>query len=259
MSKRHVRNLLYGGGSLLMALAFTGTVSAQSTAQVFQANLTQLNTSGTSGTATVRVEGDKATVTVNTTGASANLAHATHIRTGGTGSCPANPTGTNKDGEPNTISTKEAEKSFGTIAVSLTTSGDVAPGSALAVDRMPKADANGRVSYTRTFTLPKGVTASSMSNAVVVQHGIAKLTGDKTKYDGSKKSDLNPDLPAEATLPAACGKLTAAPAGGVATGGGSTAGIEHSALFGIGAVALIASGVITLAHLRRTALAARKQ
>lgn len=74
MSKRHIRNLMTGGGSLLVALAFTGTVSAQAASQTFQANLTQLNNSGTTGTATVRLEGNRATVTVNTTGASANLA-----------------------------------------------------------------------------------------------------------------------------------------------------------------------------------------
>lgn len=249
MVKRHVRNLAAGSGGLLLALAFTGTVAAQSAAQVFQANLTQLNSSGTTGTATVRLEGNQATVNVNATGASPNLAHATHIRVGGTGSCPTN----------RSTNTRDAQSAIGQVAVSLTTTGDVNPSSALAVDRMPKADGQGRISYSRTFTLPQGVTAAQMNTATISVHGVSKLGGDRNKYDGNAKSELDNKLPAEATAPAACGDLNAAPAGGVATGGGSTAGVEHTALFGIGASALIASGVLTLVYLRRSVLATRKQ
>ena len=43
---------------------------------------------------------------------------------------------------------------------------------------------------------------------------------DNGKYDGDTKSDLDPSLPTEATDPAICGVLAAAPAGGVRTGGG---------------------------------------
>jgi hypothetical protein len=98
-----------------------------------------------------------------------------------------------------------------------------------------------------------------MNNAVIMQHGISELTGDKAKYDGTKKSELDNKLPAETTLPSACGKLTAVPAGGVATGGGSTAGIEHTGLFATGAIALIAAGSMTLLHLRREALTVTKR
>lgn len=233
-----IRSLVVAGAVSFLALITAPAAFAASSTQMYQANLTALNSSGTTGTATVTVDGDQVTVKINTTGASANLPHAQHIHIGGTHTCPTSSADKNNDG---VISTVEGQPAYGSVKVSLTTSGDTSAKSAVAVDRFPKADKDGNVTYSRTFTLPVGVSASDLANAVIVQHGVASIGGDKTKYDGSAKSQLDKSLPLEATAPSACGVLTAAPTGGAATGGGSTSGIESPTLFVLGGLAVAAA------------------
>jgi hypothetical protein len=226
----------------LSTLVFAPAVSAagQQQTRVYHANLTSLNKSGTTGTATVKVMGDKATVKIDSTGASAGLRHAQHIHIGGKNVCPTKKADKNNDG---VVSTVEGKPAYGGIKVSLTTKGKTGHKSALAVKRFPSASKKGAISYSRTFTLPKGVSASDIGKGVIVQHGVASLSGKKSKYDGKAKSQLDKSLPLEVTAPADCGKLVAAPKGGASTGGGATAGIEDPALFAIGGTAIVAAGV----------------
>lgn len=249
MKKTTTKGLMLGGAMLLSAAAVTPSAFAAQTTAMYQANLTSLNNSGTTGTATVSVTGDQATVTVHTTGASPNLPHAQHIHIGGNNTCPTMADDANKDG---VLSTAEGAPDYGGVKVSLTTSGDVSDSSALAVSRFPTASKSGEVTYTRTFTLPNGVTASDVANGVIVQHGVSEIGGDKAKYDGDAKSSLDKSLPLEATAPNSCGKLVAMPVGGAATGIGSTAGIEDKGLFAVGGVAVLFAGVI-LANRRLSA------
>lgn len=249
LKKTFIRSLALGSVTALSVAALSPAVFAASSTQMYQANLTALNKSGTTGTATVKVTGNQVTVTVDTTGASANLPHAQHIHIGGKNVCPTMSDDSNHDG---ILTTAEGQPSYGGIKVSLTTSGDTSANSGLAVKRFPTASASGKVSYSRTFTLPSGVSASDIANGVIVQHGVASLSGDKTKYDGSAKSGLDKSLPQEATVPAACGKLTAVPTGGASTGGGSTAGIENVSIFALGGAAIIAAGA-AFVYSRRTA------
>jgi hypothetical protein len=241
MKKRLFQGIAFSGVAMLCTATAVPTIAAAQNMQMYQANLSALNNSGTTGTATVSVEGDQATVTLNTTGASANLPHAQHIHIGGNNVCATMDDDENGDG---VLTTAEGQPSYGTIKVSLTESGDVSADSGLAVKRFPSANGEGKVSYSRTFTLPEGVNADDIAKGVVVQHGVASLTGDKTKYDGEQKSALNKDLPREATVPAACGKLTSMPNGGVGTGLGSTDGVEHGAFLAIGGAAILAAGVL---------------
>lgn len=209
---------------------------------MYQANLNALNGSGASGTAMVEeVDENTVKVTLNVTGTSANLPHAQHIHVGGNNTCPT--PSADKDNDK-LINTVEGQPAYGEIKVSLTTTGDVSKDSGLAVDRFPVANADGTVSYSRTFDLPSGVTSQDIANGVIVHHGISELFNDKAKYDGDKKSPLNKDLPLEATIPAACGKLTAAPVGGVGAGSGSTAGLENVGFALAGGLAIAASAVL---------------
>ncbi len=80
-------------------------------------------------------------------------------------------------------------------------------------------------------------------------HGVDH--NDNGKYDGDTKSDLDPSLPTEATDPAICGVLAAAPAGGVQTGGGGTSTPNE----GLG---LALGGGLILTALGTGAFAARK-
>jgi hypothetical protein len=253
MKKTLLKGLAVSGVAVLASATFSPLASAQAADTTYQTNLTQQNKSSASGTATVTVNGNNVSVSVRASGLSANLAHPIHLHVGGTGVCPTPAADTNKDGY---VDTKEAEPFVGPMKVSLTTSGDTSVNSALALDRMPKADSKGALTYNRTFTLPSGVTAADMAKASVDVHGISTLFNDKTKYDGDKKSELDNKVAFETTVPTACGKLTTSPIGGAATGVGSISGVEAPILFVTGAVAL--AGAIVAGAVARKQLAGRE-
>jgi hypothetical protein len=218
----------------------------------YQADLTQLNQSGVSGTGMVTLDGNTATVTIEATGLLAGSPHAQHFHIGAQGACPTDADDTDGDGF---VSVTEGGPFYGDIGTSLTTEGDTSPDSGLAIDRFP-TDAS--ESYSRTFEITDDVhKAFEDGTAVLVLHGIDK--DGSGAYDGDVMSDLDPTLPMEATAPAACGAFTVAqmgtaPSGGAETGGGSTAGIEQSAAFGVGAVALVgAAAAGAVAYRRRQA------
>lgn len=268
--KLFLKNLALTGAALTSTLAFSPAVaSAQSSTQTYRAELVSLNNSGATGLATVKVAGNKVTVTIQSTGLSANLPHAQHIYIGGKNVCPTMSAGSKVDGVQ-VLSTVQGQPSYGSVKVSLTTSGNVDSSSAFTMNDYPKANSKGDVTYSRTFTLPSGVTASDVANGVIVQHGVASIFGSKTNYDGSAKSQLDKSLPLEETVPADCGKLvsatvggrgggaptagTSTPTGAPNTGSGSTAGIQDPALFAIGGAAIAAAGV-TLIYRRKLATA----
>lgn len=257
MKKIIQRGLIAGTAAILAAVAYGPSVSAQSSSsapQTFQVNLAQANKSGASGTATLTLTGNSLKVSLRASGVSANQAHALHLHAGGRGACAATNADGNRDGF---VDSKEAESAVGPIKISLTNSGDTAPGSALAVDRMPKADNRGNLSYDRTFNLPSGVSAADMQRATIDIHGISSLFNDKARYDGDKKSELDNRLPFETTAIAACGALASAPNGTLNTGFGSTAGIESPVLLTAGAIALMgALGLVV--YSRRPFAADRK-
>ena len=77
------------------------------------------------------------------------------------------------------------------------------------------------------------------------------------KYSGSKKSDLDPSLPTEATDPALCGALHLGPQGGMATGNGGAAGGMNNGLVALGGAGVLAAAVAAgLARSRRRPVAA---
>jgi len=201
-----------------------------------------LNGAPASGTAMVDVKGSTITVTMAANGLLADQPHAAHIHFGAEArnECPVAGDDTDKDG---TLNTTEGGPAYGPIAVSLTKTGDTSPKSGLAVDRFDTAP-GGKIAYQRgsIAVAPDLAAAVSAGKGVVVIHGVDH---DKDgKYGGAKKSELDPKLPAEATDPAVCGVLNAAPAGGMGTGAGGAAqsgGNESMLLLGGGAL-LAAAG-----------------
>ena len=147
-------------------------------------------------------------------------------------------------GEDGILSTVEGAPAYGGVKVSLTKEpGKTGSKAALDVPNFPKGEG---YTYTRTIEVSDQL-AHQIANGdgVVVVHGIdANGSG---KFDGDAKSELNPELPLEATAPAACGELDPAqmamPEGGVETGGTSTAGIEYPGAIALGAIALGMGGV----------------
>jgi hypothetical protein len=216
------------------ALAANGTVTA---------NLNPVAGNGVngSGTAMVDVTGRTITVTMAAQGLLADQPHAAHIHFGAEArhECPV--IGDDKDGDGH-LTTTEGGPAYGPIVVSLTKTGDTSPDSALAVDRFDTAK-GGEISYERgSISVSSGVaSAISDGKSVVVIHGVDY--DHDGKYSGSKKSELDPKLPAEATDPALCGALHVGPAGGMATGNGGAAGGVNEGLLALGGAGFLAAGV----------------
>ncbi len=256
-----VNRIITGGAAALAVVVFSTSPAHAQQQESFSAQLSPLNRSGDSGSASVSLTGNQLTVRVETSGVSPNAPHAQHIHIGGTNTCP--PASAAGQNEPrDLIDTAEGQPSYGEVRVSLTTQGATGADSALAVERFPTADGSGRYLYTRTFDLPSGVTADDVRRGVVVVHGISELFGDRAAYDGDPRSSLKPDLPLEATIPTLCGKLTsaqvgAAPQGGVSAGAGGTAGAALPPVVVAGAVGLIA-GIAVMLVAQRPVIARRE-
>ena len=209
-----------------------------------------LNGVAGSGTAMVKVQGTMITVTMAATGLLADSPHAAHIHFGADArhECPAATDDASADG---TLNTTEGGPAYGPIIVSLTKTGDTSPTSGLAVDRFDTAP-GGKLSYERgSITVsPEEAQAIADGKSAIVIHGVDH--NGNGKYDGDVKSDLDPALPTEATDPALCGVLTAAPAGSMATGAGGTSPV------GTNSGILIAGTGLLLAAAGTGAFAARR-
>ncbi|WP_336924127.1 hypothetical protein [Aquipuribacter sp. SD81] len=172
---------------------------------------------GTDASGTTRVKAlpnGKLQVTVEATGLAPGLPHAMHLHdtTGedrAPSSCPGAGADANGDG---VVTVAEGAPFYGGIIASLTTSGDTSAASGLALDRFPVADADGNLSYSRTFT-PADPTAYAQAGSVqVVVHG-ADFDGNgmygfnAADPFASKESSIAPGVPLEATVPVLCGGI----------------------------------------------------
>ncbi len=159
-----------------------------------------------SGSATISLKGNVATVTLTTNGLDENeaLAHALHIHAGGKGQCPPASAARSHNGHL-TISTTDGLLYYGDAVTALTTRGDTSPKSIVVLPRYPSG---GTIRYKRTITLEQSVVNYiRRNNAVVVVHGVDY--DHSGAYSGIlERSELNKKLPATATAPALCGVLT---------------------------------------------------
>lgn len=202
--------------ALVAAGVVTGTMAATATAEGpaerrsqgagVGGRLDTLNNSGATGIAATHVKGRRLHVKVHARGLASNLPHAQHIHFGKAArhECPSVRDDANGDFR---LTTSDGAPAYGPVKVSLTTSGDTGPGSALAVDRFPTAP-RGMVRYQRTTrTKPFIARAIRRGNAVVVIHGVDYNHNGEYDFDSAGASDLDSSLPAEATDPAVCGVL----------------------------------------------------
>ncbi|WP_411720246.1 hypothetical protein [Mycetocola sp.] len=189
------------------------------------ANLTELNGSGASGTATATIRNQRIKhIEVHATGLTPDAPHAQHIHYGeqALNECPTLALDTNGDGRLNTV---EGVPAYGPVVVSLNTTGDTSPASFLDVTRFPVSQ-NGVLNYSRDnirFTAVAGTgypgeggTGKAKEIAEAVRNGEGVVVIHGIDYDGNGTynfsdpegaSELDPNLPAEATDPAACGVL----------------------------------------------------
>lgn len=223
------------------AAPFLGMTTASAADGDTMANLepVALNGVNASGTAMVEVNGTRIDVTMAASGLLADNVHAAHIHFGADArhECP---TAADDADDSGTLNTTDGAPAYGPVVVSLTKTGDTSPESVLAVDRFDTAP-GGELSYERgSITVePEIATAIADGQAVVVIHGVDH--NHNGKYDGKAKSDLDPSLPTEATDPALCGVLAAAPAGGVATGNGGAAAGQDTTMVALGGGLLAAA------------------
>lgn len=208
----------------------------------YQATLNPLNHSVGSGTLTLTLNGNTATVNEHWSGLAATFGgaaypHVQHIHGGGMGQCPTTAADTNNDG---VISTTEGAPAYGGIVTTLSVSGDTSPASGTDLKIAPSGPS---LNYNRTITLSSAsVAAIQAGTAVIVVHGLDPATLS-TQAQG-EKSDLVPSLPLAATSPALCGVLTAMPTGGVATGYSANPSSTDATLIGLGG-GLLAAGAAT--------------
>jgi len=234
---------------LVMAMALSLPSTAFAAEESYMAELDPLNSSEASGHAKVMMDGNQITVHIESHGHSVGLPHAQHIHFGEEArhECP----NMDDDDDGNgIIQTVEGQPAYGPVQVSLTTEGDVSPESGLAVERFPVGESDGAVHYERTFEAPENFSVEDLEDAVIVQHGISELFEDPAAYDGELKSDLNPELPEEATVPATCGALEVM-AGMPDTGAGGTANGTEVPVMGLALIgAVLAAGAVKVAHAR---------
>jgi hypothetical protein len=230
--------------------AMMATPASADSGSSYQATLNPLNHSSGSGMSSITLNGDEATVHLNFSGLPAKFGggaypHVQHIHIAGQGACPTTSDDTNKDG---VISTTEGGPAYGGIGTTLSVKGDTSPAAGTNIKIAPGGATS---NYSRTIKVtPEVVKSIKAGTGVVVVHGLDPATLSK-KAQG-EKSDLVPSLPLAATSPALCGVLSSMPSGGVATGTGSTAGVEDLGLLVAGGGLIAAAGGLLVGRRRRS-------
>ena len=267
MTERRASNLIPGeymftlrSPLILAAAAALLCLPASAAADTtVKAKLVEINDSGVTGTATLTALDDGGLkVVIRAEGHVPGTFHAQHVHGTGHGghfTCP-NLKDNDKDGD-GVLTNEEGMGEYGVIFFPLTTKGSATPKDALAADRMPVADAQGRVNYERTFPadmVPEGL-VEHLSELHVVQHGIDYNDNGKYDLDALGPSTFaenagKPGVPEEVTNPAACGVVQGAGAadparGGVETGGAPEAGL-NAPLAAAGAALLLAATAVLL-------------
>ncbi len=174
-------------------LAMPGAAGA-ATGTNYHATLNPLNHSTASGSVSLQLNGNQATISEHVSGLAATFSgkpypHVQHIHIGGMGMCPTPSADKNSDG---VVSTTEGAPQYGPIGTTLSLTGDTSPAAGTTLTVAPSG---GGFTYTRTITLDAKTLASVTSGkGVVVVHGLDPATLSK-KAQG-EKSDLVPSLAA---------------------------------------------------------------
>jgi hypothetical protein len=231
-------------------LALMAAPAQADSGTTYQTTLNPLNHSSGSGMAMISLNGNTADVTLSWSGLASKFngapyPHVEHIHIAGQGACPTMAADKNGDG---VISTTEGGPAYGGIGTTLSVKGDTSPKAGTNIKIAPGGSST---NYHRTIQLSNDA-ATSVRNGtgVIVVHGLDPATLSKKAQ--KEKSDLVPSLPLAATSPALCGVLSASPSGGVATGTGSTAGVEDLGLLAAGGGLLALGGGVFVARRRKT-------
>ena len=159
--------------------------------RTFTANLNPLNNSGVTGKATITVENNTLTVNIWAEGLEPNMVHPQHIHgfkaNNRNSTCPAPSDDKNGDGLVDLV---EGLPSYGPVLLELY----------LPVDEFPKADADGKIHYERTFSL--GEVEFEEEGQVISYADLKPLQNRAIVLHG-----MTVDGEYIATLPVACGMI----------------------------------------------------
>lgn len=194
-----------------LTLGLSGPALAEG-GKAYQIDLAQLNESGSSGTVMLSLKGNQLTVQIASEGMVPGSPSAQHLHGSTKGHdfhCPDASDDTDGDG---VLSNTEATHDYGDINISLTTSGDTKATSGLAVDRMPVADKQGKVSYKRTIAVGQDV-VDHIKDLHVVQHGIDRNKNGKYDFEGPRRASSTPSCPRRPRLRPTAGRSRARPWG----------------------------------------------
>ena len=210
----------------LGVVAMAGAPAMAAHDGTYSSTLGQLNGTTGTGTITVDVAGDQATVNLPVSGLAetfmdAPYPHVQHIHGGAAGQCPTTADDANADG---IISVSEGVPGYGGILSTITTSGASTPAEGL---NLALGGQGGTYSINRTITIDDATQKSlAAGTAVVVVHGLDPATAGVSEEIFGGRSDLTPEpaeaLPLGATSPALCGTLAKTQMGEMPYGGADT-------------------------------------
>lgn len=159
--------------------------------KMYSVDFTALNGSGVSGSAELTLMGDQLTVRVNASGLEPNMVHPQHIHgfpeNKENSNCPTSAADTNGDGLVDLV---EGLPSYGGVLLELY----------VPIDEFPVADANGVLTYERTFTL--GETEFTEEGELISESDLSPLQNRTIVLHG-----MTVDGEYIATLPVACGQI----------------------------------------------------
>lgn len=181
-------------------------------AKIYTAELNSLNQNITdqpvSGSLTIRVQGDKATIELKVSSLAPNMMHLAHLHgyeDGSEASCPSLPDADkNEDGIVDLIETRDYS------GITMIPFHDEPASLKIKTETYSKSDAQGNYTYSKVVSMTElssavkekfGVEDFNFDDYVVYVHGVS----DQATLPESVQS--LPDVPAMVTLPVACGEL----------------------------------------------------
>jgi len=205
---------------LLLIIAASCGQQMEEEPTVYTAELSSLNQNITdqpvTGSLTVSVKGDSATIELNVSSAAPNIMHLAHLHgyeDGSEAKCPAFPEAdNNNDSIVDLIETRDYS------GITMIPFHDDPVSLEIKTDTYSKADAQGNLNYSKVVSMQAlssavrekfGIENFNFDNFVVYIHGVSQ---DTTLPESVQSL---PDVPAKITLPVSCGKLERSTATGL--------------------------------------------
>lgn len=209
---RLMRGIAMHGLGFVLALAAGAEAGAQTSAMVYRAELAPLNAGETksraSGEAIFSISGDQMTIRVQVSGASPNMMHLQHFHgfatKAETARCPTSSADRNGDGVVDLI---ETEPLAGTTLVPFNND---PVGMTIATDTYPAADANGFYVYEKTVpfkALQEAFGRKFPGHALDLDRRVVFIHGVPASTSLPKSVASLGDIPAQVTIPIACGEI----------------------------------------------------